>query len=57
MRGRRRNYFVDWAYGASKFPEILAKTCNDKSITPYPTEAMNGLAFIVSIGAKEEFAM
>ena len=47
---RRRDNFVDWAYGASKYPEILVRSCNDKEFELYPSEAMNGLSLVLSIG-------
>jgi hypothetical protein len=43
-------HFIDWAYGASKYPAILSKKCSGKAITPYSKEMMNGLAFSLGIG-------
>ena len=44
---------VDWAFGASKYPDILAKNCNGKEFTLYPEGAMNGLAVALAIGSKK----
>ena len=50
MINRKRNNFMDWAYGASKYPEILVRKCNEKEYGLYPYEAMNGLSLALAIG-------
>lgn len=46
--------FVDWAYGASKFPDVLAPTCGNLTIEKYPSFTMNGLAVGIAFGLHEE---
>ncbi len=48
------NNFVDWAYGASKYPEILAPVCGNMTVERYPQYAMNGLAVSLSFGLQDE---
>jgi hypothetical protein len=42
--------FVDWAYGASKYPSILAKSCGGESVAAFAESMMNGLVLSLGVG-------
>jgi hypothetical protein len=42
--------FVDWAYGASKYPAILSKKCGEKPLVADPKLTMNGLVLSLGVG-------
>lgn len=45
--------FIDWAFGASQYPEILTTICNNRQYEPYTPYMMNGLSVGLSIGELE----
>lgn len=44
--------FDDWAYAASKYPEIMTKCTNNMPKLAYPEGMTNGLVYLLEIGPK-----
>lgn len=53
---KKKDEFVDWAYGASKYPQTLIRSCNKKEFKLYPTQSMNGLSFSYSLGSIDRYS-